>query len=327
MFVTGCGSGFGLALTRHLLAGGDHVIGTERDVEGVAERVLHGLPGEASSRFVVRALELLEPRSIERATADVGSLDVLVNNAGYALFATQAEGDPAAVEAMFRANVFGMVRVTRRLLPQIRSSSGVIVQLSSVAGRMAFPESGFYAATKFAVEGLSEALYVENCSFGVRVVVVEPGSFDTGFLTRAVAESPDRAPDSPYAALFPSWDEAKFGVLETPQAPQWVAEAITNALESPQGFQRVVVGADAQRILALRDAMTPDGWVRLMGERNGGPPCPELPRPEDVVGDEAADSVVQLAARSGHLSHWAATEQGRAALRRLGVGNASTEGD
>lgn len=311
-FVTGSGSGFGFALCRRLLAEGWRVVATD-------ERV--GVWADALQGAEIRACDVADPASVAAATAAVGDVDVLVNNAGYAVFGSQEEADLDAVRAMFEVNVFGVARVTQALLPRLRASAGTIVQLSSVAGRTVFPESGFYAASKYAVEAMSEALFQETCKFGVRIRVVEPGSFATGFQARATAASRPRDPASPYAALHPTWDARKYALLEPPQDPALVVDAIVRSLDDPSPFTRIPVGPDAVRILAARDALGPDPWSRLAADRAGleaahGPD--QVLSPEEVLAaDPARLGPTRAAAAHGHLEHWAETEAGRQALRIL----------
>lgn len=318
-FITGCASGFGHALASRLLEAGWRVVATDPSTERWPQRL-----GAPRPDLTVHRLDVRDEASIERAVAAAGDVDLLVNNAGYALFATQEEGDLAAVRDMFDVNVFGVIRVTQALLPVLRRTGGTIVQLSSVAGRTSFPESGFYAATKHAVEALSEALAQEVCPLGVRVRVVEPGSFATRFLSRAAKESPAPPSTSPYAALREGWAARREEVLEPPQDPSWVVEAIVASLSDPAPVRRVVVGADAKRILALREALGADAWARLAVDRSGPsavPPGPlEVPEPAVVLELGAQDPRMAralVAFAYGHLGHWSHTELGRAALERL----------
>jgi NAD(P)-dependent dehydrogenase (short-subunit alcohol dehydrogenase family) len=317
-FVTGCGSGFGLALARRLVGLGQRVVATD---EGLDPAWADALP--RSPLLTCLRLDVRDDRAVREVAAGVGPVDLLVNNAGVALFATQEEGPIEGFRDLLDVNVLGVARVTRALLPSLRERSGAVVNLSSVAGRTVFPESGFYAATKHAVEAMSEALFQEACTFGVRVRVVEPGSFATRFLERAVAASPEPAPGSPYGPLRDLWRDRKLAVLEPPQDPERVVDAILASLDDPAPFRRVVVGPDAERMLALRQALGADAWTRLAGDRNGlvaphghG----EVPSAREVLALPDGDPRLELArvaARYGHLGHWADTEEGRQALARL----------
>jgi NADP-dependent 3-hydroxy acid dehydrogenase YdfG len=295
------------------------VVATDVGVDGLAARALDGLV-DAAPRLEVHALDVTDVASVARATGAAlagGAVDVLVNNGGYAVFGSAAEADLTAIARMFDANVLGVARVTQALLPSLRAVAGTVVQISSVAGRMAFPESGFYAATKHAVEALSEALFEENCTFGLRVVVIEPGHFATGFQERAARESRPRDPSSAYAALHPLWDRRRAASLATPpQDPERVAAAIEAGIHDPRPFLRVVVGDDAPRILALREALGHDGWVHFMANRYGG--LPQGADPFDPIGVPASPGAgLAAAVAQGHAEHWAESEAGAAAVRAL----------
>ncbi len=323
-FLTGCATGFGRALARRLLATGWQVAATDPDIEGLAAQLD---PAGRERRLLLLPLDLRDDDSVREAvdrTLAWSPVDLLVNNGGYAVFGTQEEADLEAVRRLFDVNVLGAARVTRALLPTLRRRAGTIVQVSSVAGRMAFPESGFYAGTKYALEAMSEALYAETCTFGIRVRLIEPGAFATQFLDRAREASLPRSPDSPYAHLHDLWDERKVGVLEAPQDPERVVDAILASLEDEAPFLRVPVGADAERILALRDALPVDAWARLLGARNGGPDAAtaagDVLSPGELLAgesDAASLTATRAAWRQGHLDHWTTTEVGRRALSRL----------
>lgn len=310
VFLTGCGTGFGALTARLLLTRGHSVFATDPSAAALAPLA------ELGAHTAV--LDLRDPVSV-RAAVDRALTEApptaLVNNGGFAVFATQEHGDIEQMRDLFDVNVFGAARVTRLLLPRLREVGGTVVQLSSVAGRTVFPESGWYAATKHALEALSEALYQETCTFGVKVRLIEPGSFDTQFLPTASAVSPPLPDDSPYAALQPTWSARKVEVLEPPQDPSAVAEAIVAALDDPRPFYRQPVGPDAERMLGLKDTLGPDAYSLLAGQRNGGPALWTPAWVLTAADAELAD--VRAARRQGHLDHWAETEHGRRALSRL----------
>jgi len=317
--ITGVGSGFGEQLAHLVLAAGEELIACDRDAAGVAAYVGH-------PRVTTLVFDLLDDEQTQGAADTLATLapDVLVLNGGYAYFASMVQGTPEAFEAMFRVNVSSAQRLLRATLPGLRASGGTAVFLSSVAGRMVFPESGFYAATKHAVEALAEATYIESCRSGLSVVVVEPGSFNTGFLARAQAESPPRPTQGDEAAWHALWDEAKFGVLRPPQPALWVAEAILDAVNDAARFVRVPVGVDGQAHMALRDTLGADAWVQLMAERNGGPKVPWLPSAADVLraDDDAllhgdAFRALRRVGAAGFLEHWRRDPEAADAFERL----------
>jgi NAD(P)-dependent dehydrogenase (short-subunit alcohol dehydrogenase family) len=184
-FITGCSTGFGHELAKLCLAQGEKVVVTARDVSKVADLA------QNQPNALALALDVTDPTQVKSAigTAEqkFGRIDVLVNNAGYGYMAAVEEGEDDAVRGMFDANFFGLASVTRAVLPGMRSrKSGHIINISSVAGLVGFPGSGYYAATKFAVEGLSEALSKEVAPLGIKVTVVEPGPFRTDFAGRSL---------------------------------------------------------------------------------------------------------------------------------------------
>ena len=182
-FITGASKGFGLELVKQLLQQGHQVAATSREVSELRQAV-----GTASADFLPLAVDLTAEASVGQAIAatvqQFGRLDVVVNNAGYGQLGSLEEVTDAEARANFDVNVFGTLHVIRHALPQLRrQQAGHIVNFSSIAGILGgFPGWGVYCATKFAVEGLSEALAAEVASFGVKVTVVAPGYFRTNFL-------------------------------------------------------------------------------------------------------------------------------------------------
>jgi len=256
-FITGCGSGFGLRLARRLVTEGHHVVATDPVVDGLTERI------GPSERLCVLPLDVRDGAAVSRVATEAEAfapIDTVVNNAGVAVFGTQEEVQLDAVADMFDVNALGSARVAQAFLPSLRSRRGTIVQLSSVAGRMVFPESGYYAATKYAVEAMMEALFQETATFGVRVRLVEPGAFATRFQEHAEEASEPRSKTSPYVSAHSLWDARRERALEPPQDPDLVVDAIVASLADPAGFRRLIVGKDAVRILARRDSMAPDLW-------------------------------------------------------------------
>ena len=331
-FITGCASGFGHALARALLEEGYEVVASDMDVEGLM--IAFDDLSECSELKLLN-IDVREAEQVSRGVANIGEVDLLVNNAGHAVFGSQEETDLSLIKDLFEVNVFGPMRVTQALLPSLRARQGTIVQLSSVAGRTVFPESGFYAATKHAIEALSEAIFQETCTFGIRLRLVEPGSFATRFLRHAEQASPPRLPDSPYATLHETWDARKWETLEQPQDPALVVRAIMDSLDDPRPWLRIPVGLDANRILGLKDRLNPDAWSRLAGTRNGLEQTTTDPgdvlSPEQVLDRwgkrrknakwkkaEVLELTPTVAALQGaHLEHWRSTEAGVTALEKL----------
>jgi len=181
-FITGASRGFGLEIAKEALSRGDSVVATARDPRAV----LDAIPN-AGDQLLAVALDVSDPAQIDAAVdaaiTRFGRIDALINNAGRGLVGSVEETSDAEARAIFDVNVFGLLAVTRAVLPHMRAArSGLIVNLSSVGGFVAWPGWGVYAATKFAVEALSEAMTHELAPLGIRSVAIEPGPFRTDFL-------------------------------------------------------------------------------------------------------------------------------------------------
>lgn len=188
--VTGASSGFGRIFVDQALALGHRVVATARNLAQIEE--LWQNYGDAVLRL---ALDVTDAAAIDRAVNAAeqwfGRIDILVNNAGYGYFAAIEEGIDVEIRAVFETNVFGLAAVTRAVLPGLRQRGfGRIVNLSSIAGLTANPGAGYYAATKHAVEALSEALSHEGAPFGIKVLLVEPGPYRTDFAGRSIRIAP-----------------------------------------------------------------------------------------------------------------------------------------
>lgn len=188
--ITGCSTGFGKVLAEAVLARGDQVVATARDPASLA-----GLLDRYPVTARTAALDVTKPDTAAAAVAlaeeAFGGLDVLVNNAGHGFLAAVEEGTPDEYRPMFETNVFGVIETTRAALPALRraagrTGAGRIVNFSSLGGLVGRAGSGFYNSTKFAVEGLSEALAQEVAPLGITVILAEPGPFRTEFLGRSI---------------------------------------------------------------------------------------------------------------------------------------------
>ncbi len=187
--ITGCSTGFGRELAKRVLELGWVAVITARKPEQV-EDLIQGY----EDRALALALDVTDKRQVadvvRQAEARFGRVDVLVNNAGYGYLAAIEEGEDEAVRAMFETNFFGLVEMTKAVLPGMRQrKSGHIVNISSIGGLVSFGATGYYHATKYAVEGLSESLAIEVKPLGIKVLIVEPGPFRTDWSGRSLQES------------------------------------------------------------------------------------------------------------------------------------------
>ena len=262
--ITGCSTGFGRELARLVLAHGWHAVVTARNPEKIADLV----EGH-EDRALALALDVDQRSQIEsvvrQAEATFGAVDVLVNNAGYGYLAAIEEGEDGEVRAMFETNVFGLIAITQAVLPGMRRRRrGHIVNISSVGGLVSFSATGFYHATKYAVEGLSESLALEVAPLGIKVTIVEPGPFRTNWAGPSIKQSRVRIGDYDQTA-----GERRRQTEERSGSqvgdPVRAAEAIIAAVEAPEPPLHLVLGKPAlglarAKLEALRQNF--DAWEK-----------------------------------------------------------------
>lgn len=243
--ITGTSSGIGRA-TASLFAGrGWNIAATMRnpdDAETLSNR----------PNVIILPLDVTDPQSVQAATCRTierfGQLDALVNNAGFAVMGPLEATPPESVERQFATNLLGPINLIRAVLPHFRErSEGVIVNVSSTVGRTAFPLGSLYAASKFALEGLSEGLRFELDAIGVRMKVVEPGLIATDFATRSLEFHAD-GPDA-YAPLLAAMGQASEGLTANSEPPAVVAEAIWTAVTDGTNTLRYPAGETARQAL------------------------------------------------------------------------------
>ncbi len=257
VLVTGCSSGIGLRTSLGFARQGHTTVASVRNLDR-ASPLRDAATDEGLDLHVV-ALDVTDGESVERAVkevvADYGGIDILVNNAGIELRSPIEDASDEEVLAQFDTNVFGLVRVTRAVLPVMREQrSGVIVNVSSIAGVVARPFGGYYSATKHAVEAISEALHYEVARFGIRVAIIEPGQFATALVDNAMVARSFAADGSPYRDDSDRFDVALGGLTPDgePGDAQVVADTIVAVAGDPAAPLRHVVGADAELILSVR---------------------------------------------------------------------------
>ena len=242
--ITGSSTGFGRLLAEEVLKTGDHVVATARRVEQVAD-----LEQKYPDRALALPLDVTRQDQVDSAVQKTlerfGRVDVLVNNAGYGVTGAIEEVSDAELEPMYATNVFGLLRVTRAFLPQMRKQrSGHILNLSSIGGLTAGPGWGLYQSTKFAVEGLSEALAQEVAPLGIRVTIIEPGPFRTDFLGRSGVEAAKRISDysgtADNARRYRSDQNGR-----QPGDPLKAVQVMIQVVNSPNPPLRLLLGAGA----------------------------------------------------------------------------------
>jgi len=243
-FITGASTGFGRLLAEEVLKAGGKVVATARKLDNVAN-----LEARYPRTAMALALDVTDAGQVDSAVtqafAKFGQVDVLVNNAGYGVAGAIEEVSEAEFMPMFETNVFGLLQVTRAFLPHLRKQrSGHILNLSSIGGVVGGPGIGFYNATKFAVEGISEALAAELAPLGIRVTIIEPGPFRTDFLGRSGVLAATRIADYDNTAgnmrkYFAENDGKQKG------DPLRAVHAMMQVVESPEPPLRLLLGASA----------------------------------------------------------------------------------
>lgn len=261
ILITGCSSGIGRATALQLLRSGHRVAATARNPETLAEL--------AAAGAMTLAMDVTDESSMLAAVAAIdarfGHIEVLVNNAGYGEYGPVEEVSIERVRRQFETNVFGLARLTQLVLPGMRNARfGRIIHVGSMGGRMTLPLGGYYHATKYALEALTDALRTEVRGFGIDVSLIEPGSIRTGFnqtigdtLTREHATA-----DGPYAALKQGFERALASPLAARIAgsPDAVARAIEHAASARRPRTRYVITVTARALIALRRWLPDRGW-------------------------------------------------------------------
>jgi NAD(P)-dependent dehydrogenase (short-subunit alcohol dehydrogenase family) len=277
VLITGCSSGIGRATALRLNEGGWTVYATARRLESVEDLSQAGC--------CTLQLDVTDEASMQRAVArieaDCGVVAALVNNAGYSQSGTIEETPIELIRRQFEANVFGLARLTQLVLPGMRrASSGRVVNIGSMGGSFVFPGGGYYHATKYALEALSDALRFEVAGFGIDVVLVQPGFIRTDFAEAAVAAVPAQRSDSPYRALMERVQEATRdaytkGVLpKLGGSPEDVARTIEAALSAARPKTRYPVTISARLFMWQRALWGDRGWDRFLASHYPEPGKP-----------------------------------------------------
>lgn len=265
--ITGSNSGFGLLTALKFARGGDNVVATMRTPSKGEE--LRKTAEAEKLPLTIEALDVTDVTSIERVMSGVearGGVDVLVNNAGYELRSPIELADDDEVRDEFDTNVLGMLRTIRAVAPAMRERGrGTIVNLSSIAGLVAPPFGGWYGASKHAIEAMSEALHYELQPWGVRVAIVEPGAYATGF--RGNIKTARRfTQDTPYWERFEAFEKAfeKIRAAGAGNDPQQIADTVHEAVYTETPKLRYVCGTDAQMIMGVRKSTDFEGFEAAM---------------------------------------------------------------
>ena len=242
--ITGCSSGIGRALAQRVLERGERCVVTARDVASVAD--IAAPHGETALALALDVRDAAQRKEVlAKAAERFGALDVLVNNAGHGYSSAVEEGDDAQIRAMFETNFFGLAAMMRDVVPAMRARrSGRIVNVSSIGGLIGNIGSGYYNASKFAVEGLSQALALEAAPHGIRVTLIEPGPFRTDFQGRSMQRAKERI--GAYADTVGARRAQQDKNLgREPGDPARAADAIIRVVEHPDPPLHLLLGANA----------------------------------------------------------------------------------
>ena len=276
VLITGCSSGIGRATALHLASCGWRVVATARRVEGLDDL--------KSAGCSLLALDVTDEASMQAAVAEVersdGGVGVLVNNAGYSQGGAIETVPMKLVERQFATNVFGTVRMCQLVLPGMRRQRwGKIVNIGSMGGKLTFPGGGYYHATKYALEAITDALRFEVKGFGVDAILIEPGLIRTQFSDTAAASIADGAPsDDPYANFNAATAKATRHAYEDGPlvrlggGPEAVAQTIERAISSDYPRARYTVTPSAELMIGLRRALTDRVWDGFLAR--------QFPRPK-----------------------------------------------
>jgi NAD(P)-dependent dehydrogenase (short-subunit alcohol dehydrogenase family) len=239
VLITGCSSGIGRDLALRLGQAGYQVVATARK-----EETLRDLPAALCLPLDVSQPESIQ-QAVDRTIERFGRIDVLVNNAGYSVAGAVEEVSVEKVEQMFATNVFGVMRMVQAVAPLMRAQkSGRIINISSIVGKLTTPLNGAYSASKFALEGLSNALRMELLPFGVQVVLVEPGSIKTHFHDTLQANTQALMDNllSPYSAMYRQNQQTTENLRRNEPGPEVVSRVIQRAIEDPRPKARYLAG-------------------------------------------------------------------------------------
>jgi NAD(P)-dependent dehydrogenase (short-subunit alcohol dehydrogenase family) len=265
--VTGSSSGNGYETSLTLARNGFLTYATMRNLN--KSENIKSLAEKEKLPLKIVQLDVTDDRSVNNATqsitAESNRIDVLVNNAGYPLSGAFEDLGMEEIKAQYGTNLFGVIRVTQAVLPIMRKQkSGIIVNISSVGGRLGFPVLSAYISTKFAVEGLSESMAYELEPFGIKVVLVEPGFIRTNIANSTVVAKKSQDPNSPYSQLMQNMATSFEHLMEVGSSPDVVAKVVLKAVTSENPSLRYLAGKDAEDWMEAKRSMSDEEFYKMM---------------------------------------------------------------
>jgi NAD(P)-dependent dehydrogenase (short-subunit alcohol dehydrogenase family) len=265
--VTGSSSGIGYEISLMLARNGFLTYATMRNLN--KSENIKSVASKENLPIRINQLDVTDDVSVKDAVqailSETGRIDVLVNNAGYVLNGAFEDLAMDEIKTQYDTNVFGLIRTTQAVLPIMRrQKSGIIVNISSGAGRFGYPGQSAYISTKFAVEGLSESMSYELEPFGIKVVVVEPGVIRTNIVNGMVVAKKSQDPNSPYLQIIQKMAAVLENMMENGSPPDLVAKVVLNAVTNESPKLRYLAGKDVEAWLDSKRNMSDEEFYKMM---------------------------------------------------------------
>jgi NAD(P)-dependent dehydrogenase (short-subunit alcohol dehydrogenase family) len=265
--VTGSSSGIGYETSLMLAKNGFLTFATMRNLDKSDN--IKSIAAKENLPIRITQLDVTDDVSIKNAVqtilTDKGRIDVLVNNAGYVLEGAFEDLSVDEIKAQYETNVFGLIRTTQAVLPIMRKQkSGIIVNISSAAGRFGYPGGSAYISTKFAVEGLSESMAYELEPFGIKVIIIEPGVIRTNIFDSVVVAKKSQDPNSPYTQITQKMASAFEEMMKNASSPELVAKVVLEAVTNENPSLRYLAGKDVENWLGAKRNMSDEEFYKMM---------------------------------------------------------------
>lgn len=265
--VTGSSSGIGYEIVLALARNNYITYGTMRNLEKSSD--LQKIADQENLQIRFKQLDVTNDESVKNTIdsilSETGRIDVLVNNAGFGLVGAFEDTSIDEVKKQFETNVFGVIRVTQAVLPTMRKQeSGIIVNMSSGAGRFGYATASSYVSSKFALEALTESMSYEIEPFGIRTILIEPGVIKTNFFDSMMTAKKSTDPSSPYSQMMKVMEKNVSKMIENGTSPQHVAKAVLEAINSRSPRLRYLVGKDVEQWIESRKKMSDEEFHDMM---------------------------------------------------------------
>ncbi len=265
--VTGSSSGIGFEIALMLARNGFQTYATMRNL--AKSENIKSIASKENLPIYIEQLDVTDNKSVTNAIQAIVSkangIDVLVNNAGYALTGAFEDLAIEEIKAQYETNLFGLIRTTQTVLPIMRKQkSGAVVNISSGAGRFGYPGGSAYVSTKFAVEGLSESMAYELEPFGIKVILIEPGVIKTNIANGMVIAEKSQNPNSPYSQIMQKMSTSFEHMLENASSPDVVAKVVLQAVTSENPGLRYLAGKDVEMWIEAKRNMSDDQFYKMI---------------------------------------------------------------